>query len=50
MVEQKGTTFFISDLESRNGTFLRMRGDQVLKDGDCFFVGKQLLRVEVCLP
>jgi pSer/pThr/pTyr-binding forkhead associated (FHA) protein/RNA polymerase subunit RPABC4/transcription elongation factor Spt4 len=37
----------VSDLGSRNGTFVRITGDRVLKHGDYVFLGQQLLRVEI---
>lgn len=37
----------LRDVGSRNGTFLRIAGEHVLKHGDFVFVGQQLLRVEI---
>jgi pSer/pThr/pTyr-binding forkhead associated (FHA) protein len=37
----------ITDLGSRNGTFVRVHGERVLKHGDYVFLGQQLLRVEI---
>jgi pSer/pThr/pTyr-binding forkhead associated (FHA) protein len=37
----------VTDLGSRNGTFVRVTGDRVLKHGDYVFLGQQLLRVEI---
>jgi pSer/pThr/pTyr-binding forkhead associated (FHA) protein len=37
----------VSDLGSRNGTFVRVTGERVLKHGDYVFLGQQLLRVEI---
>ena len=37
----------ISDLGSRNGTFVRIAGEKVLGHGDYVFLGQQLLRVEI---
>ncbi len=37
----------VSDLGSRNGTFVRIVGERVLKHGDYVFLGQQLLRVEI---
>ena len=31
----------------RNGTFIRVNGERVLKHGDYVFLGQQLLRVEI---
>jgi pSer/pThr/pTyr-binding forkhead associated (FHA) protein len=37
----------VTDLGSRNGTFIRVTGERVLKHGDYVFLGQQLLRVEI---
>jgi pSer/pThr/pTyr-binding forkhead associated (FHA) protein len=37
----------VSDLGSRNGTFVRISGEHVLNHGDYVFLGQQLLRVEI---
>ena len=37
----------VTDLASKNGTFLRIRGEQTLAHGDYVFMGQQLLRVEI---
>jgi pSer/pThr/pTyr-binding forkhead associated (FHA) protein len=37
----------VTDLGSRNGTFVRVAGEQVLRHGDYVFMGQQLLRVEI---
>lgn len=37
----------VTDLGSRNGTFVRIAGEQLLKHGDYVFLGQQLLRVEI---
>jgi pSer/pThr/pTyr-binding forkhead associated (FHA) protein len=37
----------VSDLGSRNGTFVRVTGEHVLAHGDYVFLGQQLLRVEI---
>lgn len=37
----------VTDLGSRNGTFVRVNGERVLKHGDYVFLGQQLLRVEI---
>lgn len=39
--------FTITDLDTQNGTFLRIDQEQALAHGDYVFLGKQLLRVEV---
>ena len=37
----------VIDLGSRNGTFVRVADERVLKHGDYVFLGQQLLRVEI---
>lgn len=37
----------LTDLSSRNGTFVRVAGERELKHGDYVFMGQQLLRVEI---
>ncbi len=37
----------LTDLGSKNGTFVRLRGPQPLHHGDYVFLGQQLLRVEI---
>jgi pSer/pThr/pTyr-binding forkhead associated (FHA) protein len=37
----------LTDLDSKNGTFLRINGEHALKHGDYVFMGQQLLRVEI---
>jgi pSer/pThr/pTyr-binding forkhead associated (FHA) protein len=42
-----GAVLTVTDLGSRNGTFVRVTGEHVLKHGDYVFLGQQLLRVEI---
>jgi len=42
-----GDMLSVTDLGSRNGTFVRVLGERVLKHGDYVFLGQQLLRVEI---
>jgi pSer/pThr/pTyr-binding forkhead associated (FHA) protein len=42
-----GAVLSVTDLGSRNGTFVRVTGEYVLKHGDYVFLGQQLLRVEI---
>lgn len=42
-----GGVLSVTDLGSRNGTFVRIDGERVLKHGDYVFLGQQLLRVEI---
>ena len=37
----------LTDLGSKNGTFLRLTRESVLQHGDYVFMGQQLLRVEI---
>jgi pSer/pThr/pTyr-binding forkhead associated (FHA) protein len=39
--------FELTDLGSKNGTFLRVHGQAELQHGDYVFIGQQLLRVEI---
>lgn len=42
-----GGALTVTDLGSRNGTFVRVTVERVLKHGDYVFLGQQLLRVEI---
>jgi pSer/pThr/pTyr-binding forkhead associated (FHA) protein/RNA polymerase subunit RPABC4/transcription elongation factor Spt4 len=42
-----GGMLSVTDLGSRNGTFIRIDRERVLKHGDYVFLGQQLLRVEI---
>jgi len=42
----EGSQLFIEDLDSLNGTFLRLRNEIRLRPGDSFLAGRQLLRFE----
>jgi len=42
-----GASFLLSDLGSKNGTFVRIASQTPLGHGDFVFIGQQLLRVEV---
>ena len=42
-----GGVLSVTDLGSRNGTFVRVNDERVLKHGDYVFLGQQLLRVEI---
>jgi pSer/pThr/pTyr-binding forkhead associated (FHA) protein len=47
LVSVEGTNFMLTDLGSKNGTFVRIERPQVLYHGDYVFIGQQLLRVEI---
>jgi pSer/pThr/pTyr-binding forkhead associated (FHA) protein len=40
-------SFMLVDNNSKNGTYVRIRGERELSHGDYLFLGKQLLRVEI---
>lgn len=42
-----GQQVILTDLSSKNGTFLKVVGEQALGHGDYVFMGQQLLRVEI---
>jgi pSer/pThr/pTyr-binding forkhead associated (FHA) protein len=42
-----GGKIVLTDLSSRNGTFVRVAGERELLHGDYVFMGQQLLRVEI---
>ncbi len=46
-IEDTGDGLQLTDLGSRNGTFLRIRAEHELVHGDYVFIGRKLLRVEV---
>jgi pSer/pThr/pTyr-binding forkhead associated (FHA) protein len=46
-VSLDGEGMLLTDLGSKNGTFLRIRQDTPLVHGDYVFMGQQLLRVEI---
>lgn len=46
-IEQHGDKFVLKDEGSRNGTFIRIKGEVELQPGDMVLIGKQLFRFEV---
>jgi pSer/pThr/pTyr-binding forkhead associated (FHA) protein len=46
-IEFSAQSALLTDLGSRNGSFVRVDGVDVLADGDHLFLGRQLLRVEM---
>jgi pSer/pThr/pTyr-binding forkhead associated (FHA) protein len=46
-IQLAGGVLSVTDLGSRNGTFIRVTGEHLLKHGDYVFLGQQLLRVEI---
>lgn len=45
-IERRGGSFILTDEGSRNGTFIKTKGEVELKSGDMILVGKQLFRFE----
>jgi pSer/pThr/pTyr-binding forkhead associated (FHA) protein len=46
-VEERDGKFVLTDHDSRNGTYIRLKAERVLGHGDYVFIGKKLLRVEM---
>jgi pSer/pThr/pTyr-binding forkhead associated (FHA) protein len=46
-IEEKGSKMVLTDLNSRNGTYVRLKAEKELAHGDYLFVGRKLLRVEI---
>lgn len=46
-IEEAGGRLTVTDLNSRNGTYVRLRSEKELSHGDYLFIGRKLLRVEV---
>ena len=46
-LDESGGRLTLTDLNSRNGTYLRLKTEKDLAHGDYFFVGRKLLRVEI---
>lgn len=46
-IDEKGGRFVLTDHESRNGSYIRLKTEQSLSHGDYLFVGRKLLRVEM---
>lgn len=46
-IERRGEKFFLKDEGSRNGSFIRIKGEVELQPGDMVLIGKQLFRFEV---
>ncbi len=46
-IEEVNGKLTLTDLNSRNGTFIRLRAEKELAHGDYLFIGRKLLRVEV---
>jgi pSer/pThr/pTyr-binding forkhead associated (FHA) protein len=46
-LEEQAGKFFLTDLNSRNGTYIRIKTERELIHGDYLFIGRKLLRVEL---
>ena len=46
-VEERENKYYLTDHDSLNGTYVRLKAEQGLAHGDYLFVGRKLLRVEV---
>jgi pSer/pThr/pTyr-binding forkhead associated (FHA) protein len=46
-VEEREGKFVLTDLDSRNGTYVRIKSEKPLTHGDYIFIGRKLLRVEL---
>ena len=46
-IERRGDTFFLVDLGSLNGIYIRLREPTLLSDGDMILIGQQVLRFEI---
>lgn len=45
-IEKRGNRYFIKDLNSEHGTYIRIHDPVELIDGDCFVIGRTLIRLE----
>jgi pSer/pThr/pTyr-binding forkhead associated (FHA) protein len=46
-VEERDGRYLLTDLDSRNGTYIRIKTERALSHGDYVFIGRRLLRVEM---
>ena len=46
-IEELTGKFALTDLNSRNGTYIRLKAERELGHGDYLFIGRKLLRVEI---
>jgi pSer/pThr/pTyr-binding forkhead associated (FHA) protein len=46
-LEDSGGKLTLTDLNSRNGTYVRLKAERELGHGDYLFIGRKLLRVEI---
>ncbi len=45
-IEKRGNRYFIKDLNSEHGTYIRIHDPVELIEGDCFLIGRTLIRLE----
>jgi hypothetical protein len=48
-IEEQAGAIILSDLESRTGVFVRMRGEALIEDGDELLFGRTRVRIEIPL-
>ena len=46
-LEESGGKLTLTDMNSRNGTYVRLKAERELANGDYLFIGRKLLRVEI---
>ena len=46
-IEDAGGKFTLTDMSSRNGSYVRLKAERELSHGDYVFIGRKLLRVEI---
>ena len=46
-LEEVNGSMTLTDSNSRNGTYLRLKAERELSNGDYLFIGRKLLRVEI---
>jgi hypothetical protein len=46
-IEEAGGKFMLTDMNSRNGSYVRLKVERELSHGDYVFIGRKLLRVEI---
>jgi hypothetical protein len=46
-IEETAGSLVLTDLSSRNGTYVRLKEERELGHGDYLFIGRKLLRVEI---
>jgi hypothetical protein len=46
-LEESASRLTLTDLNSRNGTYVRLKSEKELSHGDYLFIGRKLLRVEI---